>query len=128
MKQGIRIGLWAMLIGGVVIQLVPYGHTHRNPPVVAEPQWDNPQTRTVFMRACGDCHSNETKWPWYSNIAPVSWLVARDVYEGREILNVSEWGQSKEEASESAETIQEGSMPPWFYLLGHPEAKLVGSE
>src|SRR5687768_3027163 len=65
------------------VQLVPYGRDHTNPPVRQEPAWDRPQTRALVARACFDCHSNETTWPWYSHIAPVSWLIQRDVVEGR---------------------------------------------
>ncbi len=113
----------------IMIQLVPYGKDHQNPPVVKEPKWNTPKTRELFFRACGDCHSNETKWPWYSNIAPISWLVARDVHEGREHFNVSQWGaQSKNEGDEAYEELNEGEMPMKIYLLAHPEAKLSDEE
>ena len=108
----------------LVLQFVPYGHAHRNPPVSEEPQWDSPETRTLFFRACRDCHSNETVWPWYSNIAPVSWLVASDVHEGREHFNVSDWDRPDQEGDEAAELVEEGEMPLWFYLPLHPEARL----
>jgi hypothetical protein len=62
-----------------LIQAVPYGRAHSNPPVVSEPAWDSPRARELAVRACFDCHSNETVWPWYSNIAPVSWLIQSDV-------------------------------------------------
>ena len=113
----------------VAIQFIPYGKNHTNPPVIAEPKWDSPQTRTLFMRACGDCHSHETKWPWYSNIAPVSWLVYHDVVEGREHFNISAWGhQKKNEGDEAAEELEEGEMPLKPYLLAHPEARLNKQE
>lgn len=118
-------GLLALL---VVIQVIPYGHSHINPAVASEPAWDSPQTRTLFFRACGDCHSNETAWPWYTNVAPVSWLTTRDVVEGRHALNVSEWGQKKNKADEAAKTVRNGEMPPWFYLPLHPTAKLTDAE
>jgi mono/diheme cytochrome c family protein len=105
--------LFAVLLG---IQLIPYGRDHDNPPVIAEPAWDSAQTRELAVRACFDCHSNETVWPWYSNVAPMSWMVQRDVDEGREELNFSEWPQ---DGDESAETIREGSMPPFSYRLIH---------
>ena len=118
------IAISAVLLG-VVIQLVPYGRDHTNPQVVQEPQWDTPKTRALFMRACADCHSNETKWPWYSNIAPVSWLVQHDVDEGREHFNVSNWlHQKKNKGDEAAEEVREGDMPPLVYLPAHPEARL----
>ena len=121
--------LLGLIVLFVVIQFIPYGKDHTNPPVVAEPQWDSPQTRALFMRACGDCHSNETKWPWYSNVAPISWSVAHHVEEGREHFNVSMWGaQKKNKADEAAEEVEEGEMPLKSYLLAHPEARLSDAE
>ena len=76
MKRTILITVGVIILGvlclGLVIQLLPYGRDHTNPPVVAEPLWDSPQTRALAKRACFDCHSNETIWPWYTNVAPVS--------------------------------------------------------
>ncbi len=113
----------------ILIQIVPYGRDHTNPPVMKEPQWDSPKTRELFMRACGDCHSNETKWPWYSNIAPLSWSIYNHVVEGREHFNVSMWGlQKKNKGDEAAEEVEEGEMPLKSYLLAHPEARLSDSE
>lgn len=117
-----------LAIGLLAIQTIPYGHSHTNPPRVAEPVWDSPQTRTLFMRACGDCHSHETNWPWYSNIAPLSWLVQRDVDEGRAKFNISTWGHRENEGEEAAESLQSGSMPPRIYLLTHPPARLSPAE
>ena len=54
--------------------IVPFGHSHTNPPVTKEPAWNSPDTRALVQRACFDCHSNQTTWPWYSHVAPVSWL------------------------------------------------------
>ena len=107
---------------------MPYGHAHSNPPVVAEPAWDTAQTRQLFMGACGDCHSNETAWPWYTNVAPVSWLVQRDVEEGRGKFNVSEWGRPENEGGDAAETVREGEMPPGIYRLMHSAARLSSAE
>ena len=115
----------AAAILGIVSQIVPYGHAHQNPPVTSEPAWDSPETRTLFFRTCRDCHSNETVWPWYSNVAPVSWLVTSDVNEGREHLNVSEWDRTEEHhGDEAAEMVEKDEMPLWFYLPLHPEARL----
>ncbi len=111
----------------VLIQLVPYGRNHTNPPVQAEPQWDSPETRALVKRACFDCHSNETVWPWYANIAPFSWVVQRDVDEGRGKLNFSEWNRPQE-ADEVIEVIRKGKMPPKMYLLAHPQARLTQAE
>jgi len=82
----------------------------------------------LTARACYDCHSNEVRWPWYSNVAPVSWLVQKDVDEGRATLNFSEWGRGEQEAEDSAEKVQNGEMPPRSYLLLHPSAKLSPDE
>jgi len=122
------------IVGAIIliiaaIQFIPYGKNHANPQVIAEPEWDTQQTRDLFVRACADCHSNETKWPWYSNVAPLSWLVQHDVEEGREHFNVSMWGiQKKNEGTEAKEEFDEGEMPLWFYVVLHPEAKLSESE
>lgn len=113
---------------GVLIQLVPYGRAHANPPVVQEPKWDSPRTRELASRACYDCHSNETTWPWYSNVAPFSWLVQDHVDDGRETLNFSEWNKTWKEADEAAEVVREGEMPLWNYVMLHPEAKLTPAE
>lgn len=107
-----------------VIQIVPYGHSRTNPPVSAEPAWDNPDTRELARKACFDCHSNETEWPLYSRLAPVSWLVQRDVQEGRAHLNFSEWNRPQKEADEAAEVVREGEMPMPIYQLMHAHARL----
>ena len=80
------------------------------------------------MRACFDCHSNETVWPWYSHVAPVSWLNHRDVGKGRRKVNFSEWDRPQKEARESAKTVRRGKMPPWFYSVIHPDARLTPAE
>jgi len=123
----LRILLWAIIVG-VVIQVVPFGRQHTNPPIVKEPAWDSPQTRALAKRACFDCHSNETTWPWYSSVAPVSWLTQRDVNGGRRHLNFSEWNTPQRHAGHAAEEIQKGDMPLWFYLPMHPDARLTDAE
>lgn len=96
--------------------------------MVAEPKWNSPQTRELAKRSCFDCHSNEVVYPWYSNVAPISWLVQRDVEEGRSRLNFSEWNASDRRASRAAEevgeVISEGEMPLPIYLIQHQDAKL----
>jgi len=127
----ILIGLVLVCFVGsfLAIQIVPYGRNHQNPPVLQEPTWDSAETRALAKRACYDCHSNETVWPWYSNIAPVSWLVQRDVDEGREKLNFSAYGYGDEDETEEIyEVVQEGEMPPAIYLIQHPEARLSQAE
>ena len=112
----------------ILAQLVPYGRNHTNPPIQQEPPWNLAGTRVLTERACFDCHSNETKWPWYSNVAPVSWLVQRDVDEGRRALNLSEWNRPQMEGNEAARTVEKGEMPPRSYVAVHPEARLEPSQ
>ena len=112
----------------VAIQAVPYGRTSKNPPVAGEPNWDSDRTRDLFFRACADCHSNETDWPWYARIAPASWLMTWDVDEARSHFNVSEWGRKGNHGDEAAELVSTGEMPLWYYLPAHPEARLTESE
>ena len=112
----------------LAIQLVPYGHDRTNPPVVSEPVWNASATLELAERACFDCHSNLTKWPAYAQVAPVSWLIAHDVAEGREHLNMSDWQRPQKEANEAAEVVRNGEMPPLQYRLLHPEARLSDAE
>ena len=116
-----------VLVLGFAIQAVPH-RSHANPPVLAEPQWNAPQTRALAVRACFDCHSNETVWPWYSNVAPISWLVEHDVDEGRRALNFSEWTRPQKEAREAAQSVSKGQMPPWMYVIPRVTAQLSPSE
>lgn len=110
------------------LQFIPYGRGYNTPPVKAEPQWNSPQTRELFFRACGDCHSNEVAWPWYGYVAPVSWFIQRDIDKGRAALNVSEWGRPEGNSGDAAETVQNGSMPPRFYAIMRSSATLSASE
>ena len=120
--------LLMLVVVFLLIQIVPYGRAHENPPVRQEPKWDSPATRALAQRACFDCHSNETRWPWYTWVAPMSWLVQRDVTEAREKMNFSEWDRKQKDAHEAPEMVEEGEMPPWFYLPLHSEAKLSAEE
>lgn len=125
-----RVLLWAgivLVVGFLAIQLVPYGRDHTNPAVVSEPAWDSPATRAYAVTACFDCHSNETAWPWYTNIAPMSWLVQHDVEEGRQAANFSEWGRGGE-ADDAAETVADNQMPPFVYVILHPDANLSDAD
>ena len=112
----------------VLIQFVPFGRNHMNPPVTKEPAWNSADTKALVRRACYDCHSNETTWPWYSHVAPVSWLVQNDVNGGRGHLNFSEWDRPQEHAKDVTQEVKQGDMPPWFYLPMHPNAKLTDAD
>ncbi len=111
----------------LIIQMLPIAPL-TNPPVIAEPNWDSPATLALAKRACFDCHSNETVWPWYSHIAPVKWLVVHDTDAGRAVFNFSEWHPGDMSGVEAAEKISEGEMPLPQYLLMHPEARLSDAE
>ena len=119
-----RFALLTIAVLGLVMQLVPYGREHPMPEVGREPDWDRPRTRELFFDACKNCHSNETEWPWYSFVAPISWLVQRDVEEGRSHFNVSQWGGEENHGDEAGRLVREGGMPPWFYLPLHPDEHL----
>jgi hypothetical protein len=135
MKRKLPWWLTVIIVGIVLlglIQLVPYGKAHTNPLVINEPQWVDATTKDMVTRGCYDCHSNETTWPWYGNIAPASWLVQRDVDEGRRRLNFSEWPTNPVAQlglmEASVEQIQEGEMPPFQFLLIHSNAKFTPTE
>jgi hypothetical protein len=124
---------WIARVGAVLlaalaaIQLIPVERT--NPPVetdVAAPE----EVENLLTRACYDCHSNETRWPWYAHVAPMSWLIANDVKEGRRELNFSAWNQftgarRARKFKEIVEQLERGKMPQWYYILLHPDAKLL---
>ena len=127
----LRIGGIIVLVVAIIgIQLLPAGQSRDNPPVVQEPPWDSPETRTLAVRACFDCHSNETTWPWYSYIAPVSWMILQDVHKGREVLNFSTWNNtlSQSEAEEAVELVSKQMMPLPYFVILHPEAALSAAE
>jgi len=115
------------------VQFIPVGT--RNPAVVpaltiyaTQPV---PQTvRSIFDNSCSDCHSNQTHWPWYSHLAPVSWMIVHDVHEGRKHLNLSEWGtyseKKREEKLESlCEQVTNGDMPDSKYAFVHRKVRLT---
>jgi hypothetical protein len=113
---------WTLAGLAILIQFVRPVRSH--PPVTQEIRWNSDATRTLAQATCYDCHSNETVWPWYSSVAPVSWLIARDVTEGREHLNFSTWDQPNHDSEEIIEMVEGGEMPPRSYALMHPEARL----
>jgi hypothetical protein len=126
--KGVAITL-AWVVGiFLVLQLIPYGRTHSNPPVTKEPAWDSPRTRELAKRACFDCHSNETRWPWYANVAPMSWVVQQDVENARDVVNFSAWQVQFPLAPYSGQSVSTGNMPPVKYRMAHPEANLTPAE
>lgn len=132
LKKALIISLGVVGAAGVGIQFVPMDGIGNNPPerfALDAP----PDVKAVLTKACLDCHSNETRWPWYSRIAPGSWLILRDVKKGRAHMNTSEWGDADEseralDKENSWELVEKGEMPPWFYLPMHPDARLTDAE
>lgn len=128
MKKSIQYSLTALIAIFLGIQLIPVDRS--NPPVVSDLEAPI-EVKTILKRSCYDCHSNEVKWPWYSYLAPVSWLVSHDVKEGREELNFSEWSNYSGDAKKKEkiiEEISEGEMPLPIYLITHPEASVSKQE
>jgi len=126
-----RTLLWVIGIAVVlfiVIQFIPYGRSSHSNPAATNPfQWTDPQAEAIAKTSCYDCHSNETKWWWATNIAPFSWLVQHDVDEGRARLNFSEFA-GLPPADRFQSIVQEGEMPPMQYTLLHPNAKLSDAQ
>lgn len=141
MKKGKvkRILRWVLLVGVclfAIAQVVRPAKT--NPPVDASMTLEShvavdPQVAGILDRACADCHSNKTRWPWYSDVAPVSWFVIDHVNDGRGHLNYSEWG--KYDASEqrgllrqTCLMVKKGAMPISSYTPMHPSSKLTADD
>jgi hypothetical protein len=131
MKNRLGFTVLGLVVIAAALQVFPGEHPG-NPPVeeeIAAP----PEVMTVMRRACFDCHSHETAWPWYSRVAPASWLVRRDVREGRRHLNFSAWNRYDPERrarklEELGEEVEKGNMPMKIYLPLHAEAKLTDAE
>lgn len=129
----------ALLVLGIVFLGIQFVRPERtNPPVDPASTFETvvnppPQVKAIVERACQDCHSHRTVWPWYSNVAPASWLVADDVAEGREHMNLSEWGRMSperklERLGDICREVTAGDMPMWQYKLLHPAAQLSKAE
>lgn len=128
MRRWLRNGLVGGAVFAAALQVVPYGRDHANPPVTGEPAWPSDEVRQLAVDACFDCHSNETEWPVYSFVAPMSWLVQRDVDNGRAALNFSTWPRDDHQLEDAHDEVEDGDMPPRQYLLVHPEARLSARE
>jgi len=116
----------AVAFVALAIQLVPI---RRDNPPTTSTVTAPPQVTAILRRSCYSCHSHETAWPWYSHVAPVAWLVARDVHEGRRHLNFSDWSKEppniqQERLLDLVDEVQHGDMPLWYYTPLHGEARL----
>jgi Haem-binding domain len=125
-----RLGLAAAALLGLLLlaQAVPYGRAHGQRRPTRSAHFDSASIRALVANACADCHSYDTKWRWYSNIAPASWLVQHDVDEGRSSLNFSNWDRPQASVDELVEQVLSGSMPPVQYKVAHPAARLSKAE
>ena len=125
-----RTAVTALVVGLALAQLIPVART--NPPSKGEVSAPAPVAATL-RRACYDCHSNESRWPWYSGVAPLSWLIVHHVAEGRRELNFSEWSiyfprTRRRKLQWIGRALREEKMPPWSYGLMHPAARLTDSD
>ena len=119
-----------LVIALIAMQFVPVERS--NPSDRSQPATP-PEVERILQRACYDCHSNETRWPWYARVAPLSFLLTSDVREGRKQLNFSTWNRYDErrktrKLKEIVKEVQEGHMPPWYYVPVHREAELSSTE
>lgn len=119
-----------LFMGFLLLQLIPYGRDHSNPQVKSQPAWDSPRTQKLAREACFDCHSNETRWPWYSNVAPMSWLLARDVEEARGRFNFNEMtpDEGLDWVGVMVIKVKNNEMPPMRYTALHAEARFSTAE
>jgi hypothetical protein len=130
------LGILALLVVTFAISVAWGNRLKTNPPVVAEPAWNSPETRALAVRACFACHSNETRWPWYSNVPVVRGLIVKHVREGRQKLNFSAWQAGRElEANEVPDKVydpthylEEDIIPQPSFQALHPEARLTRAE
>lgn len=128
-----RILLWLLAALAVGFLLIQLRTVERDNPPVEERIEAPPEVLALLQRSCFDCHSHETDWPWYSYIAPASWVVADDVHHAREHLNFSAWNRYDPDEradlyEEIAEEVSSEAMPLPLYLLGHPGARPTEAE
>ena len=121
-----------LVIAGLFLlaQFVPVERT--NPPAKGDVS-AAPEIEATLRRACYDCHSNETRWRWYTRVAPISWLAAHDVQLGRRQIDFSEWGDYYpatriRKLRWMDRALRQEAMPPWSYRIVHPEARLTEAD
>ena len=130
-----RVGL-ALLVALVVSQFVPVDRSNPNTDpskTIYATEKLPPPVQAVFTRSCQNCHSNNTQWPWYSYVAPVSWMIASDVRNARQKMNFSEWGRypankREDRLEEICEQLTNGDMPDFKYTLMHHDARITPDE
>jgi hypothetical protein len=136
MKKSVKILLLILAAIFIIIQFIPFGKPTNQPVAgvdLLEKENLPEEVGVILKNACYDCHSQQVKFPWYSNVAPVSWLVARDINEAREHLDLSNWGNlTKKDKLKTldhiGEEVSEENMPLKIYTLMHTEARLSKEE
>jgi uncharacterized membrane protein len=131
-RGAFRTILWSAAIAILAAQLV---RPDRSNPAVQGDLSAPPVVKDALERGCYDCHSNQTRWPWYSAVAPFSWWIHHDVDEGRRRFNFSSWtdytsdpGTEDQKLVEVARLIASRAMPPRYYIMMHPQARLTSEE
>jgi hypothetical protein len=127
MRRPLLLAIGILAGAFVLLQLIPYGHDHGAPPTTKRARLSG-AAAGLAASACADCHSNTTRWPWYTNVAPASLLVVNDVKGGREHLNLSRWDRPQPDLEEVERVIDGGGMPPVQYKLIHGDARLSNAE
>jgi hypothetical protein len=130
LRKDAKIGFLVLMAAFAVCQVIRPEKS--NPPARLDAGLD-PTIKPLLKRVCYNCHSNETVWPWYSYVAPVSWLVSSDVREGRQHVNFSEWGNYSTQVQghkkyQIGQEVAQKAMPPWYYSTMHSEARLSTEE
>jgi hypothetical protein len=136
MRRVVRPLLLALVLAFIAVQFVPIAITNPafDPKLAVDRQVQvPPEVKAILDRSCKDCHSDETAWPWYTRIAPASWLLASHVRDAREQMNLSEWGAMNADAAkdvlvEVCRKVKKGKMPLASYTLIHREAALSPSD
>lgn len=136
MKKWLKIALIVVIAFLVISQF--FRPSFVNPPIdpaktLVATAVVPPNVQSTLERSCNDCHSNNTVYPWYSKVAPVSWLLASDINEGRHEVNFSEWAgltqkRKLRKLKNICDQVKEGDMPLWYYLPMHPKAKLTDAD
>jgi hypothetical protein len=131
-SRAMLLGFGVPIVVFFAIQFVPYGHEHTPPPTGRLVAWDARRTLELARRACFDCHSNQTRWPWYASVAPFSWRIQTDVNLARARLDFTAFDPSNPRmthaAARAADEVTRGDMPPQDYIVMHPEARLMGAD
>ena len=139
MRIVLRVLKWLAIVMAVAFIGIQFVRPARTNPQVDESQTIfartqmSPQVSGILDRACRDCHSNKTDWPWYTNVAPLSWWISNHVADGRKDMNLSEWGRLARDRQDRklrqiCDEVSDGVMPLSSYLPMHPQAKLSAED